>query len=178
MNVLFSSLRGASGADAPRSLYGDDARWVHAAQDGDAQAYNQLIVRHQERAYRVAYHLLHDAHVAANVTQSVLVNAFQTLPELGDETFQVWLLRLLTQRCAAFLQLYPAPTTARSAIEMAMETLPLPERITLVLADLEKLAPQDIAKITRTDPATVRTRTHRARCAVRDVLTAAPAQHG
>ncbi len=173
MNVLFSSLRGASGADAPRIFSDPETKWVRAAQRGDTRAFNQLIVRHQERAYRIAYHLLQDAHAAANITQSVITYAQHAIYELDNEAFGTWLLRLLMQRCAAFLQLYPAPAPAHSTVESALATLPLPERVMLVLADMERLATRDIAQILQTDAATVRAQIHRARCALRDVLTPA-----
>lgn len=175
VNVFSSSLRGALQNNAPRNFSADEAKWLRAAQRGDVRAFNQLVTRHQERAYRVAYHLVQDTHAAANLTQSVITHALHALGELEQETFEHWLLRQITQRCAAFLQLYPATTAPRTSIQRGMETLPFPERITLVLADLENLPPQDIAQITHTDTATVRARLHRARSALRDVLLHATA---
>lgn len=97
------------------------------------------------------------------------------LSEMEQESFELWLVRQITQRCAAFLQLYPMIPAPRTSIQRGMETLPFAERVTLVLADIENMAPQDIALITHTDNATVRLRIHRARCALRDVLLNAAA---
>lgn len=167
---FFSSLRGASHAHAPRLLSYDEAKLVRAARRGDVHAFNQLVVRHQECAYRVAYHLLNDTDTASGITQNVIVHAYANLTALRDESFPVWLLRLVVARCTAYLQKYPAPLAPRTELQRGIATLALSERITLILADLEKLAPQDIAAITRTDIVTVRARLGRARRALRDVL--------
>lgn len=169
-----SNTRGAWQTHAPRSV-SDESGLVRAAQRGDVHAFNQLIVRHQERVYRVAYHLVPETETASNITASVVNDAFHALRDLGKEPFGAWLLHMLIQRCAAFLQLYPAPSLSRTPVQSGMEALPLPERVTLILADLEKLSPQDIAAITRTDTATVHARTSRARRALRDVLYGVPA---
>ncbi len=170
MNVFFSSLRGALPSNAPRSFCGAEAKWLRAAQRGDLRAFNQLVARHQERAYRVAFHLVQDAAAAANVTQAAIVYASNALSEIEPETFQVWLLRQITQRCAAFLQLCPTATAPRTSVQRGMELVPFPERVTLVLADLENLTTAEIARITRADATLVRQRLHRARCALRDGL--------
>lgn len=175
MNVFSSSLRGALSNNAPRNLPADEAGWLRAARRGDVRAYNQLVGRHQDRAYRVAFHLVQDTSAASNITQSVITHAMNALSEMEQESFELWLVRQITQRCAAFLQLYPMIPAPRTSIQRGMETLPFAERVTLVLADIENMAPQDIALITHTDNATVRLRIHRARCALRDVLLNAAA---
>ena len=175
MNVFFSSLRGALPSSAPRNFSGDEAKWLRDAQRGDVRAFNHLVARHQERAYRIAYHLLQDASAAANIMQNVIAHALHELHEAEQETFEIWLLRQITQRSAAFLQLYPATTAPRTSIQRGLEMLPFPERVTLVLADLENMTTQDIAHITHADTAIVRQRLHRARCALRNALLNATA---
>lgn len=177
VNFIFSSSRGASHGRAPRPLSYDEAKLIRAAQRGDIYAFNQLVVRHQERAYRVAYHLLNDADTASGITQNVMARAYANLGALRSESFQVWLLRLVVARCAAYLQKYSAPLAPRTEIQRGIATLALPERLALILADLENLAPQDIAAITRADVVTVRARLSRARRALRDVLRDAPPQN-
>jgi RNA polymerase sigma-70 factor (ECF subfamily) len=177
MNSFFSPARQAAPPHATRPSDADETKWVRAAQRGDIHAFNQLILRYQERAYRVAYHLLQDTVAATHVLQNVVAHAFETLREMGKESFEVWLLRLLTQSCAAFLQAHPAPPP-RTPLQRGMANLPLVERITLVLADLENFAPPEIAQILRTDTATVRAQTSRARRALRDALYAGSAQNG
>ncbi|MDL1895081.1 hypothetical protein FBQ82_02300 [Anaerolineae bacterium CFX7] len=170
MNVFFSSLRGALPSNAPRSFCGIEAKWLRAARRGDMRAFNQLVARHQARAYRVAFHLVQDAAAAANITQTAIAHAPNALGEVETETFQVWLLRQITQRCAAFLQLCPPIAAPRTQIQRGMELLPFPERVTVVLADLENLTTAEIARITRVDATAARQRLHRARCALRDSL--------
>ena len=170
MNVFFSSLRGALPSNAPRNFMRAEANWLRAARQGDVRAFNQLVTRHQARAYRVAFHLTQDASVAAQLTQSVITHALRALDELKEETFEQWLLRQITQRCAAFTQLYPIVRAPETSVQRGMEMLPFPERVILALADLEKMSTSDIAQITHSDTAAVRARLHRARCALRDIL--------
>ncbi|MBI4674034.1 MAG: hypothetical protein HY741_20500 [Chloroflexi bacterium] len=177
MNFFSSSMRGPSRPHAPRLFSYDESKLVRAAPRGDLHAFNQLVVRHQERAYRVAYHLLNDTDTASGITQNVIAHAYAKIATLHDESFEVWLLRLITARCTAYLESYPAPFAPRTELQRGIETLALSERITLILADLEKLAPQDIAAITHTDVATVRARLSRARRGLRDVLQGASLQN-
>ncbi len=59
---------------------------------------------------------------------------------------------------------------ARDAIEHAIESLPSPFRIALVLKDLADLSVNQIADVLGLQPATVKTRVHRARLALRKAL--------
>ena len=91
VNVFSSSLRGALQTNAPRNFSADEAKWLRAARRGDMRAFNQLVARHQERVYRVAYHLVQDTHTAANLTQNVIAHALHALDELEQESFELWL---------------------------------------------------------------------------------------
>ncbi|HDQ72071.1 MAG TPA: sigma-70 family RNA polymerase sigma factor [Chloroflexi bacterium] len=56
------------------------------------------------------------------------------------------------------------------AIEDGIKTLPIDQRITLVLADVQGMSYQEIAKITDVALGTVKSRLARARCKLRDYL--------
>ena len=60
------------------------------------------------------------------------------------------------------------------AIQQAIQRLPEDQRVTLVLADVEGLAYQEIAEITGVQLGTVKSRLSRARVRLRDLLMARP----
>jgi RNA polymerase sigma-70 factor, ECF subfamily len=54
----------------------DDAQLVRAAQAGDADAFEILVRRHQEQAFRVAWRMLGDPIEAEDATQDALIAAW------------------------------------------------------------------------------------------------------
>jgi RNA polymerase sigma-70 factor (ECF subfamily) len=59
---------------------------------------------------------------------------------------------------------------AMSAVEEALQTLPAEQRAALLLRDIEGFSYEEIARITVTEVGTVKSRIHRGRVAVRNVL--------
>ena len=73
----------------------DDAALVRRAKDGDFQAAEELLVRHQNAAYTVALRLMGAPVDAEDVTQDALVRAYTRLGELADgASFAAWLRRI------------------------------------------------------------------------------------
>lgn len=77
---------------------------IAAAQRGDIQAFNQLIVAHQGMAYNLAYRILGDGEAAADVTQEAFIKAFQGLRAYRGGSFRAWLLRIVTNACYDYLR--------------------------------------------------------------------------
>ena len=66
----------------------DDAHLVRAAQAGDADAFEVLVRRHQERVVRVALRMLGDPVEAEDAAQDALIQAWLGLPAFrGRSTF-------------------------------------------------------------------------------------------
>jgi RNA polymerase sigma-70 factor (ECF subfamily) len=65
---------------------------VEAAQAGDERAFEALFRANRDSLYSLAMHFLHDADVAADVTQEAFVRAWEQLPRLRDPgAFGGWL---------------------------------------------------------------------------------------
>jgi len=72
-----------------------DLDLVALAAGGDGSAFGQLVVRHQDRVYAVAMHLLRDASEAEEVVQETFLAALEKLGGFrGDAAFTTWLHRV------------------------------------------------------------------------------------
>lgn len=77
-----------------------DAFLVRAAQNGDAQAFDQLLKRWQPKLVAYACSQLQDAELAQDASQDTLLKVSQTLSTLVDaQTFPKWIYQILHRRC-------------------------------------------------------------------------------
>jgi RNA polymerase sigma-70 factor, ECF subfamily len=72
---------------------------IEAALRGDLQAFNQLVLTHQDSVYNQACYLLNDPVVAEDISQEVFILAFQKLSQYRGGSFRAWLLRITTNAC-------------------------------------------------------------------------------
>jgi RNA polymerase sigma-70 factor (ECF subfamily) len=77
----------------------DEASRIAAVRRGDLNAFNALVEAYQGLAYNVAYRILSDASLAADVTQEAFLSAFQALNGYRGGSFKAWLLRIVTNAC-------------------------------------------------------------------------------
>ncbi len=132
----------------------DDAELIARAQSGNVAAYEDLIQRYQEVAFRTAYHITHDAGEAEDATQEAFVKAYAALGRFrAGAPFRPWLLRIVAREAldrrqaavrrsgltlrAAEAQAAGAPAQSPEATAEAHE-----ERATLIGA-LNQLRPED-----------------------------------
>lgn len=76
----------------------NEEQLIQAAQQGDLEAFNRLVVSYQGLAYNVAYRLLGDA-TAEDATQDAFVSAYKNLRSYRGGSFKAWLLRIVTNAC-------------------------------------------------------------------------------
>lgn len=165
-------------------LLADDLHLVRAAQAGDDRAFEELVLRHQLPAYRVALRMLGRPQDAEEAAQDALVQAWRALAAFrAESSFSTWLYRIVTNRCLTMLaarrpqqpldEIRPDPAggpderaEARArfgALKGAVLTLTPEQRAVLVLREFEGLAYVEIgAVLDLTEPA-VKGRLHRAR---------------
>ena len=74
----------------------DEDSLIHAARQGDLEAFNQLVLNYQGMAYRKAYALLRNRDAAQDITQDALIQAYQNLLTYRGGSFRSWLLRIVT----------------------------------------------------------------------------------
>jgi RNA polymerase sigma-70 factor (ECF subfamily) len=65
---------------------------VSSSQEGDLEAFERLVVRHQKRMLNVAYRLTDDYDEACEIVQDAFVSAFRNIKTFrGDAKFTTWL---------------------------------------------------------------------------------------
>lgn len=69
---------------------------ILAAQKGDLEAFNQLVLVYQDLVFRQSCYMLGDPDGAADVTQEVFIKAFTSLSTFRGGSFKAWLLRTAT----------------------------------------------------------------------------------
>jgi RNA polymerase sigma-70 factor (ECF subfamily) len=77
-------------------LTGTEEIWIEQASRGDLDAFNQLVLQHQDLAYRHAYAMLNDQWLAEEAVQDSFLKAFQKLDGFRGGSFRAWLMRILT----------------------------------------------------------------------------------
>jgi RNA polymerase sigma-70 factor (ECF subfamily) len=75
----------------------DEAEIVQRAQRGDVHAYEELVQRYTQMAFRCAYLVTGSAAEAEDASQDAFVKAYQALPRFRPEgsSFRPWLLRIV-----------------------------------------------------------------------------------
>ena len=91
--ISFGRLPGLArtGPEAARS----DAELIVLAQANDHAAFETLVRRYSERAYRAAYRVVRDQQAAEEVLQEALIKAYRALPRFeARSSFYTWLYRI------------------------------------------------------------------------------------
>ena len=73
-----------------------DRELVRDARQGDRQAFEALVRRYSERAFRVAYRVLRDASSAEEILQEAFIKAYKGLRKFESRSsFYTWLYRIV-----------------------------------------------------------------------------------
>jgi RNA polymerase sigma-70 factor (ECF subfamily) len=178
----------------------DDRRLIAECLGGRRDAFGELVSRYQARLYNAAVRLVDSPEDAADVVQDAFLNAYQSLHTFkGDAEFFTWLYRIafntaisLKRKKRAVVSLdaggpdgklepddpseyiRPGAALERSEEEAqlrdALERLSHEHREVLVLKDIEGLKYEEIAEVLGVPIGTIRSRLHRARLELRDLL--------
>ncbi|MGV8025490.1 MAG: RNA polymerase sigma factor [Anaerolineaceae bacterium] len=126
----------------------DEQTLIQAAKENDLDAFNQLVMEHQQLVYNVALRMLNDLDTADDATQQAFVSAYQKIHTFKGGSFQAWILRIVTNKCYDLLrseQRHPTQSIDGSAddSDLDMESAifvrdetPLPEE-QVVMKELE-----------------------------------------
>jgi RNA polymerase sigma-70 factor (ECF subfamily) len=77
----------------------DEPELIKAAQKGELDAFNRLILAYQELAYNVACRILGDSDAAEDAVQEAFISAYNNLDSYRGGSFRAWLLRVVTNKC-------------------------------------------------------------------------------
>jgi len=80
-----------------QKITAEDGAIIARYQRGDRSAFNDLVQRHQQRAYHYAYRLTKNADEAADVVADTFVRVYRSLDTFkGESSFTTWLYRIET----------------------------------------------------------------------------------
>ncbi len=77
----------------------DEAALIRAAQRGNLDAFNELVLTYQHRIYNLAYRILGDPAAAEDATQETFIAAYRKIGSFRGGSFISWLLRIVANRC-------------------------------------------------------------------------------
>ncbi|MFA4945048.1 MAG: sigma-70 family RNA polymerase sigma factor [Lentisphaeria bacterium] len=135
--------------------------------DGDLFAFEQLVLRHQAEAWRVAYRFTGDAAEAEDLAQQAFLKVLDAAPRYtATAAFRTYLYQVVTRRCLdhrrkkrpVLMEVLPecatdAPTPGEEAdaverdqcIQSALAALPADYRMAVVLRYFEGLSAAEMA---------------------------------
>ncbi|HSV85009.1 MAG TPA: sigma-70 family RNA polymerase sigma factor [Levilinea sp.] len=135
-----------------------------SARHGSLDAFNQLVLEYQDAAWNLAFHLLWSEASADEVVRQAIQEMYHSLGLLRRASFRIKLFYRVVRICQHRLKqqtknLAPDPLKQSEGNASArLVLLPLPERIVLVLAELEGLDAHEISQVTGTPVSMVRQR--------------------
>ncbi len=96
----------------------DEEKLIARSQQGDINAFNQLVLYYQQIVYNTVFRLLGDYDTAADVTQETFISAFRAIHTYrGRSPFRVWLLRIGTnQACDHWRRVQRHPSKSLNVI--------------------------------------------------------------
>ena len=112
---------------------------IRLAQQGDTQAFGQLVVRHQQVVFNIAYRMVGNRQEAEDVAQESFIKTYQTLDRFDRERpFAPWLYRITTNTALNWIK------RRRPEAELEEETLHVgtmasPEAQTIAIEASERL---------------------------------------
>ncbi len=95
--------RDSAGSWVGARMQESDAALVARSRQGDADAFCELVLRHQDRIYNFVLRSIGDPDDAADLTQDIFVRAYAGLGQFsGRASFQTWLFRIAYNRLADY----------------------------------------------------------------------------
>jgi RNA polymerase sigma-70 factor, ECF subfamily len=153
----------------------------------DAEAFVELVERHDLSHRRLAFRLLGGSERMDDVLQEAYVKAFRALPRFrGDSSLETWLYRIVYNACIDDLRRQrahesfeewderlaaaPAEPEERLDLAAALASLPPELRAVVLLVDAEGLSYEQAAAILDAPAGTVASRLNRARAHLQSAL--------
>lgn len=164
---------------------------VQRAQQGDLEAYGEVVERFQAMALSKAHSSLGDVHLAQDVAQESFIQAFHDLGSLRTpEAFATWFQRIVTKHVDRVVRKKVLPTTPlgdadtaaandmppdevlqrkelKSSVLAALRGLPETQRTPMTLHYVDGMSQKDVAEFMQVPLTTVKKRLHTAKKAMK-----------
>jgi len=101
---------------AVKAVARDDLDLVHATQDGDVSAFEQLVERYDRKLLRIAEHITRNREDSQDAVQETFLKAFQHLGGFREDSqFSTWLFRITVNQ--ALMKLRKQRTTKEVSLD-------------------------------------------------------------
>jgi RNA polymerase sigma-70 factor (ECF subfamily) len=77
----------------------DEQASIRAAQRGNLDAFNDLVLHYQSQVYNVAYRIMGDGDSASDAAQEAFISAYRAIMSYRGGSFKGWLMRIVTNAC-------------------------------------------------------------------------------
>ncbi|MCK9294604.1 MAG: sigma-70 family RNA polymerase sigma factor [Desulfobulbaceae bacterium] len=168
--------------------------------DGDAQAFNRLVMLYQTKIYNLALNYVKSQEEAKDLAQDIFVTVYRSLPKLREkEKFTSWLYQIAINHCRnrykklsrrgyfsnvslddeeSFLQIAgdegPEKLLQRkntiNLVRATIDSMAEAEKEIILLRDIQELAYEEISDILHIPLGTVKSKLNRARTSLKDRL--------
>jgi RNA polymerase sigma-70 factor (ECF subfamily) len=184
-------------ADDPANVR--DRALVERAVAGDLDAFNELVTHYQDYLFSLVVRVVNDRDSAADAVQEAFLNCYRNIHRFRGDSFRSWLTRIALNAATDILRYrkrrpadpYPewdddswqppagqdaspereaVRRSTASIISNALVQITADQRTAILLYDVEGFDYQEIADMTNVSLGTVKSRIHRGRLALRDLL--------
>jgi RNA polymerase sigma-70 factor (ECF subfamily) len=105
----------------------DDLRLIIRFKDGDLSAFEELVVKYQDRIYNLCRYMLTNVHDAEDAAQDVFFKAYRNLKDFKPEaSFYTWLYRIGINTCLDYRR--KSASASFSHQSQFQETTSLPDQ--------------------------------------------------
>lgn len=172
---------------------------IRRAQNGDAEAFEQIMAPLEKRVYGLAYRITNNREDAFDCTQEVMMRAFRSISDYRFQgAFTTWVFRITTNVCLDMIRRRRVkPYVSLDAIHdngmlfanraenpldeiirndlsndlhRCIARLPLDYRVIIVLRDIQGLSYDEISQVLKLNLGTVKSRIYRARERIRKMM--------
>ena len=176
-----------------------DEELVQLLQHGQREAFTTLVSKWQDRIYTFCYRQLGETALAEEATQDVFIKVYTSIHTFRKEAkFSTWLYRIATNHCInlnnrhhrrqrgqhqSFDEMHNQPAEQHTPLQQlekrdfeqqlqeALHQLPEEHRVLLILRDIQDCSYEEIAEITQLNVGTIKSRIHRGRSNLRQILS-------
>ncbi len=178
----------------------DDEELIRGFKKGDISAFDQLVLKYQDKVFNLCRHMLGDAHDADDAAQDIFIKAYRNLNHFKpDASFYTWLYRIAVNTCLDYRKrpffgsIFKSSPQAEESFQEPASEAPSPDnlyeakqlslalrrslaklspklRAVIILKEVEGLSYEEIAEVLDVSTGTVKSRISRAREELRGLM--------
>lgn len=178
----------------------DESSIIDRFKKGEKAAFEELVLKYQDRIYNLCRHMLGNVHDAEDAAQDTFIKAFRNLAAFKpDSSLYTWLYRIAVNTCLDYKKKpfwesffkksgegdefvdepssdWPSPEKLCEskqiglALYTSIRMLPVKLRMAIVLREIEGLSYEEIAQVLDVSTGTVKSRISRAREEIKGLM--------